>query len=82
MWGSPIEIIRDTRLKRRLSISTQVSRPLHSHPQCADGRNLETDASNREGKGTPSLGSHSCLWCDLNCHHQEAEENPLARFSW
>lgn len=25
MWGSPIEIIRDTRLKRRLSISTQVS---------------------------------------------------------
>ena len=25
MWRSPIEIIRDTRLKRRLSISTRVS---------------------------------------------------------
>lgn len=57
-------------------------RPLHSHPQCAEGRNLETDASKSEGKGKPSLGDHSSLWCDLNCHHQEAKENPLARFSW
>lgn len=42
-------------------------RPLHSHPHCADGRNLETDASNSEGKGKPSLGSHmSVLWPQLS----------------
>lgn len=38
-------------------------RRFHSHPQRSDVRNLETAASAGEGKGKPSLGDHSFLWC-------------------